>query len=169
MNRKHPTQSLQYLELRGYTYGCPSSLIQKIRKQSRRPRSTADVDRILTVLKEEFNPRKHIISTTRNFRLSRFISVKEVLVRRLGSCGAMATVVASVFRTLGIPTKLVNGWYTKEDERMRHAWNEIYLPSVRRFVPFDITRKNFRLDQYHKRKDEWVDWSDLEKVYKSEE
>lgn len=168
VSSKKPTVHGQYLDLRGYTHGCPLPLMRKVRQTCSRPRKTSDIEAILAVVKEEFNPRTYIVSTTRNFRLSRFLSVRDVVRLRLGSCGAMATVVASVFRNLGLPTKLVNGWYTKESENMRHAWNEISMPSVRLFVPFDITRKNFRLDRYHKRKDEWVDWSDLEKIYREE-
>ncbi|MFH1236007.1 MAG: transglutaminase-like domain-containing protein [Parcubacteria group bacterium] len=159
---------LRYLELRGYTRNCPPAVLRKIRVICAHPRNVVDVERILEKVKEGFSKRRYIVSTTNNFRLSRFISVRDILKIRLGTCGAMATVVASVFRSLGAPTKLVNGWYTKKGENMRHAWNEIYVPSVRGFVPFDITRSNFRLDRFHKRKDEWIDWSDLEKVYKEE-
>lgn len=160
------TENKQFLALRGYTRNCPLWLLQKGQQVCRRPRNMRDIDKIFDCIMTEFDRHQFIVSTTNNFQLSRFITVHEVLNKRLRTCGALATVVASVLRSLGVPVKLINGWYTKDDNNMRHAWNEIYVPSVKRFVPFDITRMNHRFDRFHKRKDEWVDWSDLEKNYK---
>jgi len=151
-----------YLKTGKYTKDCPKYLLDKVAKVGRNEIDNAYIIAVLEIIKEEFNPNKYIVSYTRNFKRSRFISVRDVLEIRLRTCGAMATVVASVFRYLGIPTKLINGNYTKKDKRMRHAWNEIYIFSLKKFIAFDITRENFRIDKYHIKKDEWVDWEDLD-------
>lgn len=155
-----------YLVQKGYTRDCPRTLIRVVRAITQN--SVVDDQLILKVLdriRQEFDPRQYIISTTQIFGKSRFIGIREILKIRLRTCGAMATVVASVFRSLGIPTKLVNGRYTRQNANMRHAWNEIFRDDVKKFVPYDITRKDFRLDRYHKKKDEWCDWSEMEKTY----
>jgi transglutaminase-like putative cysteine protease len=72
----------------------------------------------------------------------------------------MTTVVASVLRSLNIPTKLIDGFYIKDNPKMRHSWNEVYLNS--KWVPFDITRKDFKIGEYHIKKTEHTDWSELE-------
>lgn len=97
MKRTSQRDYQQYLELRGYIRGCPSVLLRKVRKVCARPRNVADIDAILAVIKEEFKPSHYIVSTTRNFRLSRFLSVQEIVRRRLGSCGALATVARLIF------------------------------------------------------------------------
>jgi hypothetical protein len=39
----------------------------------------------------------------------------------------------------------------------------------KKFVPFDITRKDFKIGKDHIKKDEWIDWNDMEKNYKPSE
>lgn len=124
----------------------------------------AYINKVLQLIRREFNPHKHIVSTTNCFELSRFIPVAKILKLRLRSCGAQSTVVAAILRRLGIPTKLVDGMFIKDNPEMRHAWNEIYLERKGTFVPFDITRENFKLTPFHVRKGEWVDWSELKRA-----
>ena len=113
----------------------------------------------MELIRGEFDPRKFKTTYTNNFKKSRFISVKNILKKRQRSCGSMATVVASVTRNLGYPTKLINGFYVKENPDMRHAWNEIFIKGE--WIPFDITRKSFKISKYHIKKGEFLDWTDL--------
>lgn len=158
----------KYLGFGRYVTRCPGSLLQKVSNGfSHTDRITKrEVRIILKKIRAEFDPKKHHVFVTRDFRKSRFIGVRAILKKRQATCGSIATVVASMFRTLGIPTKLVNGYYRKRNPNMRHAWNEIYIESERRFIPFDITRKSFRLGRFHTKKNVWVDWGDLERVYR---
>ncbi len=60
--------------------------------------------------------------------------------------------------------KLINGKFVKNNPNMKHAWVEVFI--LGDWVPFDIMQKDFALTGYHVKKDEWLDWADLEKVYK---
>ena len=154
-----------YLKFGKYTKDCPRSFILKTKKIKAKRVTEANVLKILRLIKDEFDDTRYYVSCTTNIYLSRFIKVDKILKIRLRSCGAMATVVAAVFRELGVPTKLISGYYKRSHPNMRHAWNEIYIEEKGKFIPFDITRKNFKLDKFHIKKDEWVDWSDFEKRY----
>ena len=155
----------KYLQFGKYTKSCPPNFLRKIARVEKLKDNKRYVTKILLLIREEFNPQKFNTTSTNNFRKSRFISIKDIFKKRQSSCGSMATVVASVMRNLEYPTKLINGFYIKETENMRHAWNEIYIN--KKWVPFDITRKDFKVGVYHIKKDVFVDWSDLEKNYNS--
>lgn len=153
-------QQTRYLSFGRYTTRCPAWLLRKVKPLWGEKATGTDVRKILAVIKNEFDPRNHLITLTNNFPLSRYVPVVQALRRRQRTCGALSTVVASVFRTLGVPTKLVDGWYRKREPRMRHAWNEILLDGT--FVPFDITRKNLKVGKFHAKRDVWVDWHEME-------
>ncbi|MDO8269730.1 MAG: transglutaminase-like domain-containing protein [Candidatus Levybacteria bacterium] len=157
----------KYLKFGKYTRDCPQWLLDKAKAIDDSKIDKAYIKKILWVIRDEFNSKKHNTTCTNDFRQSRFISVTDILEKRQTSCGSLSTVIASVLRNLKIPTKLANGLYIESNPNMRHAWNEVYLN--KRWVPFDITKKGFEIGKYHIRKDEWVDWEDLEKVYKPEQ
>lgn len=152
----------KYLQFGKYTENCPSWLLKKAKSVVNEKIDEAYVKKVLTLIKNEFDSEKQETTTTRDFKLSRFIGVNDVLNKRQKSCGSVATVVAAVFRSLGIPTKLING-YLGEGENMRHAWNEIYFDGA--WHPFDITRGNFAVGEKHIRKGEYVDWAEMENDY----
>lgn len=154
----------KYSQFGRYTNDCPTSILDKIVEIKKIKSDEKYIIKILKLIREEFNPKKFKTTYTNNFKESRFISVRNILKKRQKSCGSMATVVASVMRNLGYPTKLINGMYIKEKDNMRHAWNEIYING--QWISFDITRKNFKLDKYHIKQDEFVDWEDLEMLIK---
>lgn len=150
----------KYLQFSKYTTGCPQWLIDKAKIVDRKEINQVFVTGILKSIKEEFDPQIHTISKTNNFNTSRFISVNEILEKRQYSCGSLTTVVASVLRNLGLPTKLIDGKFVKRNPNMRHAWVEVWLAG--NWVPFDIMQKDFKLTDYHIRKGEYSDWSELE-------
>ncbi|MFH0780201.1 MAG: transglutaminase-like domain-containing protein [Parcubacteria group bacterium] len=153
----------KYLQFGKYTEDCPGWLLEKAKSVVSEKIDESYVKKILSLINDEFNTEKHQITKTTDFRKSRFIGVKCILDKRLQSCGAVASVIASVFRGLGIPTKLVHGYLGEEKENRRHAWNEIYFDGA--WHPFDITRGNFAVGEKHVRKGEYVDWADMEKDY----
>jgi len=150
----------QYLQFGKYTANCPVWLIEQARA-AQKDHERNGVVAILDVIKKEFDPAEHDIRTTNDFNVSRFTAVPEIIDRRQRSCGSLASVVAAVLRSLGIPTKLVDGKFVKRDPRMRHAWVEVYVG--RMWVPFDIMQKDYALTPYHVKLGEYVDWEDLEK------
>ncbi|HLC69857.1 MAG: hypothetical protein A2840_02060 [Candidatus Buchananbacteria bacterium RIFCSPHIGHO2_01_FULL_47_11b] len=154
----------KYLQFGKYTKNCPQWLLDKVRNIKKSDSQKEYILKILEAIREEFNPEKYRTTYTNDFKKSRFISVKDVLAKRQRSCGSRATVVASVLRNLGIPTKLIHGFYIKDNPNMKHAWNEVFMKN--KWVPFDSTRKDFKIGKYHIKKEAWVDWGDLEKVYK---
>lgn len=155
--------TIKYLDFGQYVQSCPKQLIDKVRKVKTKNFSRQFAVKALELIKKEFDPKKHKVTKATNFAKSRFISSTDILKKRQSSCGSMATVVASVFRSLGIPVKLIDGMFVNDDPQMQHAWNEIYFPLLKRFIPFDITRKYFKIGKNHIRKGEYVDWSELEK------
>ncbi|MCG2693858.1 transglutaminase-like domain-containing protein [Candidatus Parcubacteria bacterium] len=136
-------------------------MLDKIKKIKKKKVDRSFIIEVLQAIKEEFDSKLHTITTTHDFKTSRFISVKEVLEKRQRSCGSMSTVVASVLRNFGVSVKLINGMFIKDNPNMRHAWIEVWLDNE--WVPFDITKKNFALTPYHIRLGEYVDWEDLKK------
>ena len=153
----------KYLQFGKYTRDCPEWLLDKASAIDNSKIDEAYIEKILSVIIDEFNIKKHEITRTNDFRQSRFISVVDILEKRQNSCGSLATVVASVLRTLKIPTKLIHGFYKKNNPNMRHAWNEVYLED--HWVPFDITHRNFKLDEFNLKESEALDWEDMEKDY----
>lgn len=143
-----------------YTADCPPWLIDKVRRIAGGMVDDSSVTAVLKIIKEEFDPRVHMITTTNDFTASRFVSVRHILEKRQYSCGSLASVVAAVLRHCGLPTKLIDGKFIKKNPDMRHAWNEVYIN--RRWVAFDIMQKDFQLTKHHIKKGEYVDWEELE-------
>jgi len=149
----------KYLQFGKYTADCPAWLIEQARA-AQIDHGRSGVMAVLDVIKQEFNPAEHMVSTTNNFAASRFTTVPAIMAKRQRSCGSLASVVAAVLRNLGIPTKLIDGKFVKRDPRMRHAWVEVYLDQV--WVPFDIMQKEYALTPYHVKRGEYLDWEELE-------
>lgn len=151
-----------YLQFGKYATDCPQWLLDKIKKNNIITVDENFINNVLKIIKDEFNSEKHEITKTNIFEQSRFITTKDVLAKRQRSCGSMATVVASVLRSLNIPTKLIDGKFIKNNPRMQHAWNEVLINNE--WMVFDITQKDFKLTEYHIREGEYSDWSELEKI-----
>lgn len=116
---------------------------------------------VLCIIATEFDSSHHKVTTTHNMRESRLIAVNDILKIRLSSCGAKATVIASVFRGLGVPTKLIHGRYVEGHPNMRHAWNEMLLADGK-WHAFDIDGKRRGISKYHNREFEVADWEEIE-------
>ena len=149
----------KYLQFGKYTTNCPAWLVEKARAV-KKDHSRSSVVAVLDFVNQEFNPADHKVTTTNNFNASRFTAVPEILVKRQRTCGSLASVAAAVLRSLGLPTKLVDGKFVKRDPRMRHAWIEVYIDQT--WMPFDIMQKDYALTSYHVKLGEYVDWEELE-------
>lgn len=55
-----------------------------------------------------------------------------------GICYDYATTFAAMTRSLGIPTKLVMGYYAK-NPTVYHAWNQVYLKDTNEWITVDST------------------------------
>jgi hypothetical protein len=160
INSEKAENPADFLAFGRYTDNCPEWILDKVKKIEKEKIDTEFIVNALKSIREEFDSKLHDdVTTTNIFENSRFISVTDVLVRRQNSCGSMATVVASVFRNLGVPTKLVDGMFIKNDPDMQHAWNEFFIDE--KWQPYDITRKDFEITPYHVRLGEYVDWGEL--------
>ena len=156
-------ENKKYLKFGKYTADCPEELLYKIKAMHLEQINQEAVYKIFKLIRQEFDPKLHRVNIANDFKKSRFISAKEVLNKRQYACGSLATVVATIFRTLGLPTKLINGKFIKNNPNMKHAWNEIYLIDQNKFIPFDITKLKFEITEYHIREGEYVDWEELER------
>lgn len=156
----------KYLKLGRYTRDCPASLIKKFAGFKSRLDRYQDIIALLMLLRTEFSSYYFKNTKTHDFRKSRFISARAILRKRQATCGSVATVAAAVLRRYGVPTKLIHGYFKKEDPDMRHAWLEVYIKAENKFVPIDVTRKDFKVGRYHVRRSAWVDWAEMEKTMK---
>ncbi|MDD3475132.1 MAG: transglutaminase-like domain-containing protein [Candidatus Dojkabacteria bacterium] len=151
----------KYLQFGKYTKKAPEWLLSKISKIDKSVIDEEYVKKVLRIIAEEFDPDRYNIVRVNNIRESRLVDVDEILKRRISSCGARATVVASVFRSLCIPTKLIHGRYIETNPEMRHAWNEILLDDGT-WKAFDIFGEKREIGKYHKKEFEVVDWEEVE-------
>lgn len=154
-------ETKKYLKFGKYTLNCPQYFLDKISQKELLNIDKELIYQVFKIIRQEFDPRLHKVNIVNNFEKSRFISVKDILNKRQYSCGSLATLVASIFRTFGIPVKLIDGKYIKENPNMNHAWNEIYFLNEDKFIPFDITRPSFEVSKYHIKEGEYVDWEEL--------
>jgi hypothetical protein len=152
-----------FLAFGRYTENCPQWILDKVKEIEKEKIDEEFIANALKSIREEFDGRLHDdVTTTNVFENSRFISATDVLAKRQNSCGSMATVAASVFRNLGIPTKLINGKFIRNNPDMRHAWNEFFINN--KWQPYDITRKDFKLTPHHVKLGEYVDWEKLKEA-----
>ena len=151
----------KYLQFGKYTSDCPQWLLDKVSKIDNSKIDDEYVKKVLESIAEEFDSKNHKTTSTSILKESRFISVNDILEKRQKSCGSFATVIASVLRNLKIPTKLIHGRYVQNNPEMRHSWNEVNLGNDE-WIPFDITRKDFKLDEFNKKELEALDWSEYE-------
>ncbi len=106
------------------------------------------VKNILSIIAQEFDPEKYKIYKPGSIRESRLITASKVIEKHQSSCGARATVVASILRKLNIPTKIIHGRYIENNPEMRHAWNEVLLDNGK-WVAFDIMEKKQGISKFH--------------------
>lgn len=151
----------KYLRLGKYTKDYPLWLVEKAKEVDKIVVDEEYVKRIIRIIAAEFDPEKYDIYKTNVIRESRLITASEVLEKRQDSCGAIATLVASILRNLGIPTKIIHGRFIQNNPEMRHAWNEVLLDSGQ-WVPFDLKGKRRGISEYHIREFEVVDWEEVE-------
>lgn len=156
MNDRH-----KYLQFGKYTKDAPTGLIKKAKKVDKRLVDEGYIKKILRLIEEEFDPDRYEIYKTNNIRISRLITAREVIEKRQDSCGAIATLVASVFRNLGVPTKIIHGRFIQNNPEMRHAWNEVLLDTGK-WMPIDLKGKKRGISEYHIREFEVVDWEEVE-------
>ena len=154
----------KYLQFGEYTSDCPQWLLDKVALIDNSKIDEDYVNKVLQVIGDEFNSEKHTTTRTNDLEKSRLISVSDILEKRQKSCGSYATVIASVLRNLKIPTKLIHGRYIKDDPRMNHAWNEVNLGDDK-WLPIDINFRDYKLDEYHIKSFETLDWSENKDVF----
>lgn len=62
----------------------------------------------------------------------------DIFKAQKGICYDYASTFAAMTRSLGIPTKLVMGYYTK-NPKIYHAWNQVYLKETKEWITVDST------------------------------
>jgi transglutaminase-like putative cysteine protease len=102
----------------------------------------------------------------KSFEESRFLTAKEILKKKINSCGAKTTIFAGVLRKIGIPTKLVHGKFKNQKGADRHAWLKIYNPLNKKWLDVDITQKDFSLPSQVVLIREYHDWNELKIDYR---
>jgi transglutaminase-like putative cysteine protease len=150
----------KYLTFGQFTKDPPKWLINKVREIEMETIDVEYIKKNLRIIDAEFDPLKYNITKTNNLKDSRYINVREILRIRQDSCGSLATVVASVLRTLGISCKLIHGRYFRDNGSIFHAWNEVHIDG--NWIPFDIRGKKRFIDERYRKISEMVDWEDLE-------
>lgn len=151
----------RFLQLGKYTREYPEWLLEKAKEIDKTVVDKEYVKKVIRIIAAQFDPDKYEIYKVNDIRESRLITTSQILEKHQSSCGARATVVASILRKLGIPTKLIHGRYIENDPEMRHAWNEVLLDNGK-WVPFDLMGKKRGISKYHIKEFEVVDWEEIE-------
>ena len=159
--QKMPTHH-RYLEIGKYGKSCPKWFLKKFSALERGQLFSWFLADALGIVLAELNYKRFKVVTSKNWRKSRFTSARDILRERLRTCGTLALLVACGLKSLGIPTKLVHGYFKNPKEKFRHAWNEIYFPEYKKFLPLDITRLNYKITPQHMKVKECIDWEELE-------
>ena len=154
-------EKTRFLQLGKYTKNCPEWLLEKVKGIDNSIVDEEYIKKIIRIIDAEFDPEKYEIYNTNKIRESRLITVNKVLEKRQVSCGALASLVASILRNLGVPTKIIHGRYIENNPEKRHAWNEVLLDN-KQWVPFDIKGKKREINKYYVKELEVVDWEEIE-------
>lgn len=152
----------KYLGFGKYTKDCPQWFLKKFEKIDKNQLFSWFLAEAGGIVYQELDRKKFKVKTTRIWRKSRFISAHDILKKRLRTCATMSVLLACGLRHLGVPVKLVHGYFKQPHEKFRHAWNEIYFLDVKKFIPVDLTHLNFALSRHHIKLKECVDWEELE-------
>jgi len=152
----------RFVALGKYSISCPLWFTKRFKKINRRQLYSWFLAEAFGLVLAELDRKKYKVISTRNWRRSRFTPAKDILKKRLRTCGTMALLTAAGLRSLGIPVKLIHGYFKDPKEKFRHAWNEVYFPDAKKFLPLDITRLNYAITDQHIKIKECVDWEELE-------
>ena len=125
--------TIKYLQFGKYTANPPKALVNKIKKINKKFGENF-IRKAFIIIMKNFNTKRYKITTAKSLKQSRLICVSDIMAKRQRTCGSLATVVASVFRTIGIPVKLIDGGYIEDNPNMNHAWNEIYDSRLKKFI-----------------------------------
>lgn len=147
-----------------YTKSCPQAFLKRFDKYKNKSHISKTVKEIISDVRAHFDYKGYVL-TTHNIRLSRFLPVRDILRKKLRTCGSIAAVTAVALRYLGYPTKLIHGKLKYKSKIITHAWIETYLPSKKKFVYFDPFRPSNKVTDNHLRIAAYRDWSDMEKKY----
>lgn len=111
--------------------------------------------------------------TAKSFKDSRFTPLAEMIQRGMATCGSATKIIGTALRKFGVPTKFVHGILGLQKKsfikrvlfKERHAWLEIYIPKTNKWLPIDLTRKDFSLYPDAERIKEYHDWGELKDDY----
>jgi len=105
-----------------------------------------------------------------SFSESRFISLEEMINKKLVSCGSFAKIFGTALREFKIPVKFVHDIF--EDQKKlpkelenRHAWLKIYDQKNKEWLAIDPTEDSFELRSNAEEIKEYIDWDELKEDY----
>ncbi|MFH0874073.1 MAG: transglutaminase-like domain-containing protein [Candidatus Komeilibacteria bacterium] len=153
------TSPSKYLTNGPYCSDYPISFLRNFSNYKNYQVSDKLIFKIITDIRNYFNPAKYHTSTTQKKSESRCLPVSVILRRRLRTCGSIASVSALVLRYLGLPTKLIDGKLKRNGVWRSHAWIEVYLPGKNKFIPFDAFSAEYKVGRDHRRVASYNDWS----------
>lgn len=73
----------------------------------------------------------------RNINTGYIPDIDDVIRKSKGICYDYAALFAGMLRSVGVPTKLIMGY--KDDIKNYHAWNQVYLRDMDKWVTIDTT------------------------------
>jgi len=150
----------KYLKLGKYLKDYPSSFLGILKVYNGKKIGMNEVNEIIGLIHNFFTTEKYY-TTTANLQLSRFITATNIIKKRLRTCGSISAICTLVLRKLGIPTKLIDGKIYKDGRWRTHSWIEVYIEDDKSFVSFDPFSKDYFITKNHKKRGEYIDWSDL--------
>ena len=99
---------------------------------------------------------------------SRFTPASSLFAAPRSSCGAVATLAASLLRSGGFSVRLIHGDRPNSDQ---HAWNEIWIARNNAWHIFDASSGkgiDYAITPMYLRRAECADWSELRVMLEAE-
>lgn len=104
---------------------------------SNNDKAVSDRDRVEVIYKYIVENITYDYNKANNLEFDYLPNIDSTLTSGTGICYDYASLLASMLRSVGIPTKLVKGYSAHTD--VYHAWNEIYIADEHKWIIVDTT------------------------------
>ncbi len=119
------------------------------------------INQVIVKIHSLFDETRFCVTTTKNLRLSRKVSLDFILKNRLKTCGSLATVLAYVLSQQGFSVILVDGKLKRDKKWHRHGWLKVKIG--KNWQSFDPFSTNFVVNsKTHKVLGFYTSWRELE-------
>lgn len=112
-------------------------LANNIVKELKNDKELNDRDKVKEIYKYIIQNIKYDNEKADNLKYDYLPNIDSTLMSGTGICYDYASLLASMLRSVGVPTKLIKGYSSHTD--VYHAWNEIYIADEDKWIIVDTT------------------------------